>query len=69
MMEFYAAYTDYEWLMDYTEQCIRAAVIAAHGTAVISYDGKEVDLSKPFERLTIVGDSTIRTAIHTCPTK
>ena len=55
MMEFYAAYTDYEWLMDYTEQCIRAAVIAAHGTAVISYDGKEVDLSKPFERLTIVG--------------
>jgi lysyl-tRNA synthetase, class II len=55
MMEFYAAYTDYEWLMDYTEQCIRAAVIAAHGTAVISYDGKAVDLSKPFERLTIVG--------------
>jgi len=55
MMEFYAAYTDYEWLMDYTEQCIRAAVTAAHGTAVITYDGKEVDLSKPFERLTIVG--------------
>ncbi len=55
MMEFYAAYTDYEWLMDYTEQCIRAAVLAAHGTAVINYIGKEVDLSKPFERLTIVG--------------
>lgn len=55
MMEFYAAYTDYEWLMDYTEQCIRAAVLAAHGTAVINYNGKEVDLSKPFERLTIVG--------------
>lgn len=55
MMEFYAAYTDYEWLMDFTEQCIRAAAIAARGTAVVSYDGKEVDLSKPFERLTIVG--------------
>jgi lysyl-tRNA synthetase, class II len=55
MMEFYAAYTDYQWLMDYTEQCIRAAVMAARGTAVINYDGKEVDLSKPFERLTIVG--------------
>jgi lysyl-tRNA synthetase, class II len=54
MMEFYAAYTDYQWLMDFTEQCIRAAVIAAHGSAVLSYDGKEVDLSKPFERLTIV---------------
>lgn len=54
MMEFYAAYTDYQWLMDFTEQCIRAAVIAAHGNAVLTYDGKEVDLSKPFERLTIV---------------
>ena len=55
MMEFYAAYTDYHWLMIFTEDCIRAAAIAAHGTAVISYDGKEVDLSKPFERLTIIG--------------
>ena len=54
MMEFYAAYTDYHWLMDFTEQCIRAAAIAACGTAVLQYDGKEVDLSKPFERLTIV---------------
>jgi lysyl-tRNA synthetase, class II len=55
MMEFYATYTDYNWLMDFTEQCIRAAAIAARGTAVLQYDGKEVDLSKPFERLTIVG--------------
>ncbi len=55
MMEFYAAYTDYHWLMTFTEDCIRAAAIAARGTAVLSYDGKEVDLSKPFERLTIVG--------------
>ncbi len=54
MMEFYAAYTDYNWLMDFTEECIRAAAIAARGTAVLSYDGKEVDLSKPFARLTIV---------------
>ena len=54
MMEFYAAYTDYNWLMDFTEECIRAAAIAARGTAVLSCDGKEVDLSKPFARLTIV---------------
>jgi lysyl-tRNA synthetase, class II len=53
MMEFYAAYTDYHWLMTFTEDCIRAAAIAARGTATISYDGKEVDLSKPFERLTM----------------
>ena len=55
MMEFYAAYTDYHWLMNFTEATIRAAAIAARGTAVLTYDGKEVDLSKPFERLTIVG--------------
>jgi lysyl-tRNA synthetase, class II len=55
MMEFYAAYTDYKWLMDYTEQCIRAAAIAAQGTATVTYQGREVDLAKPFQRLTIVG--------------
>jgi lysyl-tRNA synthetase, class II len=55
MMEFYAAYTDYKWLMDFTEQCIRAAAMAAQGTATVMYQGREVDLAKPFERLTIVG--------------
>ncbi len=55
MMEFYAAYTDYLWLMDFTERCIRAAAIAACGAAVVQYQGRELDLSKPFERLTIVG--------------
>lgn len=55
MMEFYATYTDYKWLMDYTENCIRAAAMAACGTAVVQYQGRELDLSKPFERLTIVG--------------
>ena len=55
MMEFYAAYTDYKWLMDYTEQCIRAAAVAACGSAIVQYQGRELDLSKPFERLTIVG--------------
>jgi lysyl-tRNA synthetase, class II len=55
MMEFYAAYTDYAWLMDYTENCIRAAALAACGTAVLQYQGRELDLSQPFQRLTIVG--------------
>lgn len=53
MMEFYAAYTDYRWLMDYTEELIRAAAVAACGTAVITYQGRELDLSRPFDRLTI----------------
>jgi lysyl-tRNA synthetase class 2 len=55
MMEFYAAYTDYKWLMEFTEQCIRAAAIAAQGTATVMYQGREVDLAKPFQRLTICG--------------
>jgi lysyl-tRNA synthetase class 2 len=55
MMEFYAAYTDYKWLMDYTENCIRAAAIAARGSAVVQYQGREIDFGKPFQRLTIVG--------------
>nr|WP_315476680.1 lysine--tRNA ligase [uncultured Undibacterium sp.] len=55
MMEFYAAYVDYKWLMDFTEEVIRKAAVDAHGTAVLTYQGKELDLSKPFQRLTIVG--------------
>ena len=54
MMEFYAAYTDYRWMMDFTEQVIRHAAQQARGSTVISYQGREVDLSKPFARLTIV---------------
>jgi lysyl-tRNA synthetase, class II len=54
MMEFYACYTDYRWLMDFTEQCIRAAALSACGTDKVVYQGREVDLSQPFERLTIL---------------
>jgi lysyl-tRNA synthetase class 2 len=55
MMEFYAAYVDYQWLMDFTEAVIRRAAVDAHGTAMLTYQGRELDLSKPFHRLTIVG--------------
>lgn len=53
MMEFYAAYTDYVWQMDFTEQLIRQTAIDALGTATITYQGRELDLAKPFHRLTI----------------
>lgn len=55
MMEFYAAYVDYQWLMNFTEEVIRKAAIDAHGTAVLTYQGRELDLAKPFQRLTIIG--------------
>ncbi|AYQ89007.1 MULTISPECIES: lysine--tRNA ligase [Burkholderia] len=53
MMEFYAAYTDYRWMMDFTEQVIRQAALDSLGTATIQYQGRELDLAKPFHRLTI----------------
>jgi len=53
MMEFYAAYWNYQDLMDFTEALLRDAARKAVGTLELSYGGKPVDLSKPFERLTI----------------
>jgi len=53
MMEFYAAYWNYRDIMDYTEAIVRDAAQNARGSLVFEYGGKEVDLSKPFERLTI----------------
>jgi lysyl-tRNA synthetase class 2 len=53
MMEFYAAYWNYRDLMDYTEALIRQAAIDAQGTAVLMYQGRTLDLSQPFQRLTI----------------
>ena len=53
MMEFYAAYTDYRWLMDFTENLIRTVAIDAQGSASLTHQGRPLDLNKPFDRLTI----------------
>ncbi|MCL4183230.1 MAG: lysine--tRNA ligase, partial [Burkholderiaceae bacterium] len=55
MLEFYAAYTDYRWLMDFTEEVIRDAALAATGSTTVTYQGRPIDLGRPFERLTIAG--------------
>jgi lysyl-tRNA synthetase class 2 len=54
MMEFYEAYSDYRMLMDFTEGLLRHAAQEALGTTCFQYQGRELDLGKPFERLTIV---------------
>ena len=54
MMEFYEAFSDYERMMEMTEGVIRSAAQTACGALKISYNGKEVDLESPFERLTIL---------------
>ena len=54
MMEFYAAYWNYQDLMHFTEELVRDAALKATGSLQMSYGGKPVDLAQPFERLTII---------------
>jgi lysyl-tRNA synthetase class 2 len=54
MMEFYAAYWNYLDLMDFVEKLVRDAAQKATGSLQLTYADKPVDLSQPFERLTIV---------------
>jgi lysyl-tRNA synthetase class 2 len=61
MMEFYAAYWNHHDLMDFTEQLLRHAAVAATGSAQISYAGKPVALDQPFARLS-VRDSLVQFA-------
>ena len=53
MMEFYEAYRDYRYLMDLTEEMFRAVSIQVLGTTKLTYQGREIDFGKPFDRLTI----------------
>jgi len=54
MLEFYAAYQDVHWMMDFTETVLRQTAIAATGSATLTYQGQTIDLAPPFERLTVV---------------
>ena len=54
MMEFYEAYADYQSLMNFTEGLLRQAAREALGTEVFDYQGRTLDLSKPFRRMTMV---------------
>ncbi|NCX68711.1 MAG: lysine--tRNA ligase, partial [Betaproteobacteria bacterium] len=54
MMEFYAAYADYQWLMTFTEDCIRSSIIACGMDLKLTYQDKAIDFSQPFDRLTLV---------------
>ncbi len=54
MLEFYEAYRDYKYLMDFTESLLREVAQKVLGTTAISYQGRELDLGKPFHRLTMV---------------
>ena len=53
LMELYQAYTDYYGMMELTENVFRYLAEKVCGSAVITYNGVEIDLSKPFARLTM----------------
>lgn len=54
LLELYQAFTDYHGMMDLTEDLFRTVAQKVLGTTVISYDGVEIDLGKPFERITMI---------------
>jgi len=54
MIEFYEAYRDYHYLMDFTERLFAEVALKVLGTTRISYQGAELDLGQPFHRLTMV---------------
>ncbi|MBQ2752495.1 MAG: lysine--tRNA ligase [Firmicutes bacterium] len=53
LMELYQAYTDYHGMMDITEELFREVCRRVNGTTVVNYGGHELDLGKPFARLTM----------------
>ncbi|MCX7142557.1 MAG: lysine--tRNA ligase [Proteobacteria bacterium] len=54
LIEFYEAYRDYRYLMDYTEEMLRTVATEVLGTTTLTYGEHTIDLAKPFERLTVV---------------
>ncbi|MDD7740574.1 MAG: lysine--tRNA ligase [Lachnospiraceae bacterium] len=54
LMELYQAYTDYNGMMDLTENLYRHVAQEVLGTTTITYNGVEMDLGKPFERITML---------------
>lgn len=53
MLEFYEAYQDFNYLMDFTEELLRTVAQTVLGTTIVAYQQREIDFSKPFARTTI----------------
>lgn len=53
-IELYEAYADYKKMMEIAENLIRGCAREACGTEIVEYQGTEIDLSKPFERMTMI---------------
>ena len=53
VLEFYAAYKDYEWMMDTTELLLEKTAIATNGSSKTTVSGKEIDFKAPYKRITM----------------
>ena len=54
LLELYQAYTDFNGMMDLTENLIRYVAKAVNGTSIVEYEGITMDLDKPFERISML---------------
>jgi lysyl-tRNA synthetase class 2 len=54
VMEIYVAYTDYKWMMDFTEEMIEKVALDLHGTTKVQVGDQEIDFKRPFKRITML---------------
>lgn len=54
VMEFYAAYKDYNWMMEFTEQMLEKICMDVHGTTKVKMGDKEIDYKAPYPRVTMI---------------
>ena len=63
VMEIYISYKDYNWMMSFTEEIISKAALDLHGTTVIVYGDKTIDLTPPFKRISMLDSIRENTGI------
>jgi lysyl-tRNA synthetase, class II len=63
VMEIYIAYKDYNWMMSFTEEIIKKAVLDLHGKTEIAFGEKSIDLNPPYKRITMLDSIKENTGI------
>jgi lysyl-tRNA synthetase class 2 len=54
VLEIYVAFTDYKWMMDFTEEMIEKVALDLHGTTKVMVGDQEIDFKRPFKRITML---------------
>ncbi len=63
VMEIYISYKDYNWMMSFTEEIIRKAAVDLHGSTVVTYGDKTIDLTPPYKRISMLDSIKENTGI------